>query len=160
VEDGHDGMTIERVSTEADLDDVAALEAASFPNPWTRDLLAAQVAQPDVARVYILRAGGRAAAFCACWFIHDELHINTIAVEPALRRAGLGTRLLRHVFAEGASAGVRRATLEVRRSNLAALRLYERLGFTVEGVRPRYYTNPEDDALILWREHLETFAAP
>ena len=73
-----------------DLDAVAALEAASFTNPWTREMLERELRQSDVARVYVLRAAGRrVAAFCACWFVHDELHINTIAVDPALRRRGL-----------------------------------------------------------------------
>ena len=105
------------------------------------------------ARVYVLRLpDARVAAFCSCWVIVDELHINTIAVDMSRRRQGLGRALMQHILTAVAGEGVRRATLEVRRSNLAALRLYEDLGFEVAGVRKRYYTNPEEDALILWRE--------
>jgi ribosomal-protein-alanine N-acetyltransferase len=148
---------IERVTGEADLDAVAALESASFSNPWTREALARELRHSDVARVYVLRAGERrVAAFCACWIVFDELHINTIAVDTGCRRQGLATRLLAHVFAEAASAGATRATLEVRRSNAAALALYRGLGFSVAAVRPRYYSQPEEDALILWREGLPT----
>ena len=147
--------TIERLTGDEDLDAVAALEAESFSNPWTRDMLARELRQSDVARVYVLRARGkRVAAFCACWIIFDELHINTIAVDPALRRQGLETTLLEHVMADAAREGAAGVTLEVRRSNEAAIRLYEQLGFTVEAVRPRYYTSPEEDALILWRRGL------
>ena len=148
-------IVIERMS-DADLDAVASLESASFTNPWTREMLAHELERSEVTRVYVLRMPGRRiAAFCACWVVYDELHINTIAVEGSLRRHGLATRLMRHVMREAAREGACRATLEVRRSNAAALALYERLGFAVTAVRPRYYSQPEEDALILWRETLD-----
>ena len=149
-------FVIERVTGDADLDGIVALEAVSFTNPWSRDMLARELVQSAVSRLYVLRTVDRAvAAFCLCWLIVDELHINTIAVDPALRRHGLATRLIRHVMAEAVLGGARRATLEVRRSNTAALALYERLGFAVCAVRPGYYSAPDEDALILWREGLE-----
>jgi [ribosomal protein S18]-alanine N-acetyltransferase len=145
-------MIVERLSSDEDLDAVVALETASFTNPWTREMLARELEQPTSARVYVLRLPGvPVAAFCSCWVIGDELHVNTIAVEEGRRRHGLGRSLMLHVLADVAREGVRRATLEVRRSNLPAQRLYERLGFAVAGVRKRYYTHPEEDALILWR---------
>ena len=147
--------TIERLSGAEDLNAVAALEAACFATPWTRDMLAREFGQPDVARIYVLRTPAqRVSAFCACWLIVDELHINTLAVDPSQRRKGLALRLIRHVLSDAAASGATRATLEVRRSNEAALGLYRRLGFTVEAVRPRYYSQPEEDGLILWREGL------
>jgi [ribosomal protein S18]-alanine N-acetyltransferase len=148
-----DTMQIERLSGSEDLDAVAALEAESFTNPWTREMLERELTQSDVARIYVLRLPGiRVAAFCACWVVADELHINTIAVSPAFRRQGLAKALLAHVLSSTSSEGIRRATLEVRRSNVAARRLYECLGFSLMAVRTRYYTQPEEDALILWRE--------
>jgi len=92
--------------------------------------------------------------FCSFWRVLDELHINNLAVMPGVRGGGAGTALLHAVLREGARMGARRATLEVRRSNDAARRLYERLGFTVAGVRRAYYTSPVEDALVLWRENL------
>ena len=146
-------MQIERLGSREDLEAVAALEAESFTNPWTREMLERELAQSDVARIYVLRMPGTpVAAFCACWVVADELHINTIAVNPALRRQGLARALLGHVLTSTMGEGIRRATLEVRRSNEPALRLYERLGFAVMAVRSRYYTQPEEDALILWRD--------
>ena len=145
------GVVIDRLAGDADLDAVAALEAESFTNPWTRDMLAHELRNADVARVYVLRLPGqRVAAFCSCWVIFDELHINTIAVDPARRRLGLGTQLMKHVLADAARDGARRATLEVRRSNAPAQKLYERLGFHLVAVRPAYYTHPVEDGLILW----------
>lgn len=152
--------SIARLVEVDDLAEVAALEAASFSNPWTGDMLARELRNADVARIYVLRGpDSRIVGFCACWFVADELHINTLAVAAERRRQGLATRLLYFVFAEAAAAGVRRATLEVRRSNEAALRLYQRLGFTVKAVRPRYYRHPEEDGLVLWRDDLP-FAPP
>ena len=146
-------MVIEQIHDERDLDDVSALEAAAFTNPWTREMRAGELARNPFARVYVLRLpGARVAAFCACWLVVDELHINTIAVAEAHRRQGLALALMRHILTAVSSEGVKRATLEVRRSNEAAQRLYEKLGFVHAGVRSGYYTQPDEDALILWRD--------
>lgn len=152
-------MRVERLqdpAAEADIDAVVALETASFTNPWTRDALVWELGNSDVTRVYLLRDdGGQVAAFCTCWVIFDELHINTLAVAPDYRRRGMATTLLEYVLAEAVTAGVTKATLEVRASNTAAIALYERLGFYVAARRPNYYTKPEEDGLILWREKLD-----
>jgi len=146
-------VRIERVTDERDLDAIVALEAQSFTNPWSRETLEWELHNSDVTFVYVLRGDdGQIVAFCVCWIVFEELHINTLAVAPAERRRGHATRLLRHVMAEAASRSATRATLEVRASNTAALALYERLGFRVAATRPRYYSQPEEDALILWRE--------
>ena len=84
----------------------------------------------------------------------DELHINNLAVAPGRRRQGVGSALLQHVLREGTRTGAARATLEVRESNEIALALYERFGFTVAGVRRAYYSNPSEDALVLWKEKI------
>ena len=118
-------------------------------------MLARQLAESQTTRVFVLRLPDvPVAAFCSCWFLVDELHVNTVVVDFPFRRQGLGFLLMHHVLVDAARAGVRRATLEVRESNVAARRLYERLGFTVTAKRPKYYTEPEEDALILWRENL------
>jgi ribosomal-protein-alanine N-acetyltransferase len=148
---------LDRDFADADVDAVAALESASFTNPWSRDTLTWELRNSDVTRAYLLRDDdGRILAFCVCWVIFEELHINTLAVAPAERRRGLGSMLMRHTMADAGTAGVTKATLEVRASNQAALGLYERLGFTVAARRPRYYTNPDEDGLILWKEGLGT----
>lgn len=147
--------SISRLAGDAELDRVVALEAASFANPWTREMLARELRHSDVTRVYVVKLqDGRVVAFCACWLVVDEVHINTLAVEEGERRQGIATALLEHVLADLAAAGATHATLEVRRSNAAALHLYERLGFAVAAVRSRYYSHPEEDALVLWRHNL------
>lgn len=148
-------ILIERLTREADLDLVASLEARCFSNPWTRDMLARQLAESQTTRVFLLRLpGAPVAAFCSCWFLVDELHVNTVVVDFPFRRQGFGRLLMHHVLADAARSGARRATLEVRESNQAARGLYEGLGFTVTAKRPNYYTQPEEDALILWHEDL------
>lgn len=149
------GWTIERVLDEQALADVVALQASSFSNPWTPDALRWELEHSPVSRLYVLRSEtGEVAAFCACWLLVDELHINSLAVAPAWRQQGLGSRLMRGVLDLARKEGAARATLEVRRSNDAARALYERLGFQVEAIRPDYYTNPREDALILWLRDL------
>jgi ribosomal-protein-alanine N-acetyltransferase len=151
-------MRVERLTdatADAEIDAVAALETESFTNPWTRETLVWELRNSDVTRAYLLRNDeDRVVAFCLCWVIFDELHINTVAVAPSDRRQGLAIALLRQVIAEAVRAGASKATLEVRASNTAALGLYERLGFHVAARRAGYYTKPEEDALILWRENL------
>jgi [ribosomal protein S18]-alanine N-acetyltransferase len=153
-------MRVERLrdpGADADIDAIVALESESFTNPWSRQTLVWELQNSDVTLVYVLRRDDeRIAAFCVCWIIFDELHINTVAVAPADRRHGFATALLRQVMAEAAAKGAQKATLEVRASNKSALALYEQLGFHVAAKRPGYYTKPEEDALILWRDNLDT----
>jgi ribosomal-protein-alanine N-acetyltransferase len=153
-------MRVERLRDpggDADIDAIVALETDSFTNPWSRDTLVWELRNSDVTLVYVLRRDDeRIAAFCVCWIIFDELHINTLAVAPADRRQGYATALLREVMKDAAAKGAQKATLEVRASNQSALALYERLGFRIAANRPGYYTKPQEDALILWRDSLDT----
>ena len=150
-----EAWTIERLTSAAELDVVLAIEQESFSNPWTKDMYLAELGHEGISYCYVIRsAAGDVVGFCSFWRVLEELHINNLAVTPAARGRGAGTTLLRHVLREGARLGAHRATLEVRRSNDAAQRLYARLGFSVAGVRRAYYSNPIEDALVLWREGL------
>jgi len=144
---------IEPLGDDADLEGVLAVEAESFSNPWTREMYTWELQNRSVCHIFLARtAECRVAGFCAFWLVFDEVHINNVALRPQFRAQGIGTALLQHVLAEARRLGARRATLEVRASNEGARRLYERLGFYVAGVRRHYYTEPVEDALILWRE--------
>jgi ribosomal-protein-alanine N-acetyltransferase len=144
---------IEALISPAQIDEVLAVEEASFTNPWTREMYLAELENRSISFCYLAREDeGNVVGFCSFWRVLDELHINNLAVLPAFRRAGVASALLARVLVEGAKLGTRRATLEVRRSNEAARLLYERFGFSIAGVRRGYYTNPVEDALILWRE--------
>jgi ribosomal-protein-alanine N-acetyltransferase len=144
---------IEPLGDEQDLEGVLEVEAESFSNPWTRDMYAWELQNRSVCHIFLVRTGAcRVAGFCAFWLVFDEVHINNVALRPEFRAQGIGTALLERVLAEARRLGARRATLEVRASNARARRLYERLGFYVAGVRRNYYTDPVEDALILWRD--------
>lgn len=147
---------IDTLKSPQEIEDILRIEALSFTNPWTKDMYLSELEHRDVTAFYIARdAVGEPVGFCSVWRVLDELHINNLAVLPERRRAGVATALLERVLADGAVRGAHRATLEVRRSNGAALRLYEGFGFAVAGVRRGYYTHPEEDALVLWRESVQ-----
>lgn len=147
--------TIVRLTSLAEIDGVLAIEEASFTNPWTREMYVAEFDHRDVSLCYLARNTDQlVVGFCSVWRVMDELHINNLAVAPPYRRTGVATALLEHVMGEGANLGAVRATLEVRRSNEPARRLYERFGFSVSGIRRAYYTKPVEDALVLLREGL------
>lgn len=145
-------LTIALFDLDRDLDGVMAVDAASFVNHWTREMFLWEARNSDVARVFVARDEREVVAYCAVWVIFDELHINNLAVLPEWRRRGVARRLLTAVLAAGREEGAVRATLEVRESNLPAIALYTAFGFEPRGRRPRYYTQPEEDALILWLE--------
>ena len=145
------GLSIAR-ALPSDIADVESLQRSTFTNPWGAAAIRWELDNTDVARLYVMRAPqGGLAGYCACWIVFDELHINSLAIDPALRRRGLARTLLLHVLAEARAAGATSSTLEVRASNVAARQLYEGLGFTVEAVRRDYYQQPREDALILWK---------
>ena len=144
---------IEPLADETDLEGVLEVESESFTNPWTRAMYAWELQNRSVCHIYVARTREcPVAGFCAFWLVLEEIHINNVAVRPQFRGAGIGSALLHYVLAEAKELGARRATLEVRASNVAARRLYERLGFYVAATRRNYYTNPVEDALILWRD--------
>ncbi len=147
-------FSIELLEGESDLNGVLEVERESFTSPWTREMYAWELQNRAVCHIYVVRTPEcRVAGFCAFWLVFDEIHINNLALRPQYRGQGCGTALMRHILAEAERLGARRATLEVRSGNAGALRLYERLGFYVAGTRRNYYTNPVEDALILWRDH-------
>jgi len=144
---------IDPLDGDEDLDGVLAVEEETFTNPWTKDMYAWELQNRSVCHIFVVRTKDQpVVGFCAFWLVVDEIHINNVAIRAVLRGRGIGTSLMHRVFEEARRLGARRATLEVRRSNEGARRLYERLGFYVSGTRPNYYTNPVEDALILWRE--------
>ena len=145
---------IELLDGQSDLDGVLEVEGESFTSPWTREMYAWELQNRSVCHIYIVRTPEcPVAGFCAFWLVFDEIHVNNLALRPQYRGHGYGTALMQHVLAEARRLGARRATLEVRAGNAGALRLYERLGFFVAGTRRNYYTNPVEDALILWRDN-------
>jgi [ribosomal protein S18]-alanine N-acetyltransferase len=141
---------ITRLDGAADLDAVLEIDQASFSSPWTREMYHEEL-RNDRSFIFVARrAECPVVGYCSFWVILDEIHVNNIATRPEWRRRGIGRDLVKHVLGEGWTRGCHAATLEVRRSNMAALRLYESVGFVEQGVRRRYYRDPDEDALVLW----------
>ena len=134
-------------ATAADLDAICEIEQHSFPRPWPRATFEAELAR-DVGRLIVLRDPS-VIGFCNYWLVAGEVHILSIAMHPDHRRRGLAGKLLAHALAEGIAAGCTIATLEVRRSNKPAPALYERAGFVTVHVRPQYYQDNNEDALVM-----------
>jgi ribosomal-protein-alanine N-acetyltransferase len=148
-------LQITQLTSADQIPSVLEIETASFTSPWTREMYLAELENRNVSYCFLASFdNGPAIGFCSFWRVLDELHINNLAVLPDFRHRGVGAELLAFVLNEGARLGALRATLEVRRSNTPALMLYERYGFTVAGIRRDYYTNPQEDALILWKDQL------
>src|SRR5438874_611695 len=146
---------VEPLTSRSEIDAVLSIEEASFTSPWTREMYLAEFDNTGISYFYLAKTPlGEIIGFCSFWRVLDELHINNLAVAPEHRRSGVAIALLSHVLRDGASLGAHRATLEVRHSNTAAQRLYERFGFAVAGVRRAYYSTPVEDALVLWKEGL------
>ena len=136
----------------ADLDGIQEVDRLCFPSPWTRAMYEEELRHAGTAFIIVLRTGAtRLAGYCSYRLVAGELQINNVAVRPECRGKGYGRALVEHALGHGRAAGALTAFLEVRRSNLAAQRLYVSLGFVQVGERLRYYSHPEEDGLVLAR---------
>ena len=131
-----------------DLDAVDEIERHSFKTPWPAQVFAEELAR-EWARVDVARERGRVVGFVDYWLVQDEVHLLAIATHPDMRRKGVARRLLDHLLDLSRARNSALVTLEVRRSNVPAIGLYERAGFVVVGVRPRYYAEDNEDALVM-----------
>jgi ribosomal-protein-alanine N-acetyltransferase len=141
-----------------DVPSVVAIEKRSFPLPWSENSFRSDLTTNSAAHLLVAEqkngAGRRIAGYAAYWLVVDEAHLSTLAVDPELRRQGIGERILRDAMLHAARNGADMMTLEVRVSNEAARRLYEKLGFRVVGRRPRYYKDNLEDAILMTSERL------
>ena len=142
-----------RRMTMDDVDGVAAVEAATFPTPWSRDAFASEV-KNVAARYLVAEKDGRVIGYAGAWIILDESHITNIAVLKDERGQGIGRQLTHGLLQYLSNLGAAYATLEVRKSNEIAQSLYKSLGFIKLGVRKRYYEDNGEDALIMVCDHL------
>ena len=137
-----------------DLPAVEAIERASFTTPWPRQAYRSELEHNRLAQYLVVRAADEVIAYAGMWMMVDEAHITTFAVHPAWRRQRIGEQLLLNLVDIARDRQAREVTLEVRLSNLAARRLYEKYGFRPVGLRPNYYSDDREDALIMTTEPL------
>ncbi|MER3418782.1 MAG: ribosomal-protein-alanine N-acetyltransferase, partial [Chloroflexota bacterium] len=137
-----------------DLPEVEAIERASFTTPWPPNAYRSELEDNRLASYLVARVEGQVVGYAGMWLMVDEAHITTFAVHPGWRRRRIGERLLLAMLDLAAARRAREATLEVRVSNLAARRLYEKYGFRPVGIRPSYYSDDGEDAIVMTTEPL------
>lgn len=137
-----------------DVTEVHRIEAASFPMPWPDYAFRQELQTNRLAHYLVVRSGNETVAYGGLWLLVDEAHITTFAVLPEWRRRGIGGRLMVALMDLALRLKARVMTLEVRLSNRPARDLYAHFGFKPVGVRPRYYSDNGEDALIMTTEEL------
>lgn len=135
----------------ADLDQVCALEAMMFKTPWSRQSFEHEISQNSYSLPWVIAERDRIVAYSVAWLIVDEMHIGNLAVDPAYRKRGIASWLLQNIINKADRSAVRQITLEVRRSNTAAISLYKKFAFEIVGVRKNYYEAEHEDALLMRR---------
>lgn len=134
-----------------DLDRVSQIEKECFSTPWSRDSFEDMI-DNEAALYMVAEDNGYIVANCGVIIAAGEGDICNVAVDPSYRKRGIAKLLLTRVMEEASKEmAVLSFTLEVRRSNTAAISLYEKLGFVNEGIRPGFYTSPKEDAVIFWK---------
>ncbi|MDR2295198.1 MAG: ribosomal protein S18-alanine N-acetyltransferase [Clostridiales Family XIII bacterium] len=140
-----------RAAARADAAAVAALEALCFSSPWSLKEILREIETNDVARYIVCAADGRLISYAGLWAVLGEGYITNVAVHPDFRGRGIGAAVLGALMDRTRRGdGIGDFTLEVRASNAAAIHLYEKAGFRAEGRRKNHYTEPLEDAIIMW----------
>lgn len=142
-----------RKMTEEDLQAVMDLEKASFKTPWSTELLRREL-DHEWSTILLVEeprpeGGLELLGLAIFWIVHDELHVLNVATAPQHRRRGVGRVVMEEALSRARARGCSLATLEVRRSNEAAIQLYKSLGFRPVGVRPNYYVDEGEDAIVM-----------
>ncbi len=149
---------ITRVSLEsmqlADLPRVLEIEGQSFRTPWPHEAYMHELKENRLAAYIVARVEQELVGYAGMWVIIDEAHITTIAVDPVHRGEHIGERLLVGLIDGALARGARWMTLEVRKSNVVAQRLYKKYGFREIGVRKGYYSDNREDAIVMWTGNL------
>lgn len=152
-------ILIDPVSVEpmrgTDVEAVSRIEQRSYPTPWHAHAYHTEIGN-RAACYLVARLGGKVVGYCGMWVIMDEAHITTLAVAPEQRGKKIGERLLLALLDEAYLMGASRATLEVRERNIAAQCLYRKYGFRDAAMRKNYYSDNNENALVMWVDDIHT----
>ena len=141
-----------RIAKSSDLDDIYDLDVQTFAMPWSKEALSYDILENDDAFVIVAEYEGEFAGYADIWTVLDEADLNSIAVRVDFRRKGIGDAIMLAMTEMLSANGVATINLEVRVSNMPAIKLYKKCGFNECGVRPGYYLDNGEDALIMKRE--------
>lgn len=136
--------------TEFDIDDVVSIEKKSFTSPWSKEIFYREVVENSYAYYFIVTLDQKIVGYAGMWIVIDDAQITNIAVLPDYRGRRIGERLLYYIMQYAKSVGVQRLSLEVRVSNIIAQKLYRKYGFVPGGIRKNYYTDNQEDAIVMW----------
>jgi len=131
-----------------DIDRVLKIEQASFSQPYSRELFEEELLL-DLAHPCVMKAGEALVGFMDYWVVRDEAHLITLAIDPSYRRLGLASKFMVHLIGEARAKKVLKIFLDVRKSNAAAITLYEKFGFERIGIRKKYYSDNNEDAIVM-----------
>lgn len=131
-----------------DMGEVLSIERASFPTPWSETMFREELAFPLCHDLVAVSEEG-IAGYISFIIVHDEIHLRNIAVRGDMKRRGVASMLLTEMFRVSSGKGAHWCTLEVRKSNAAAITMYKKFGFVISGTRPRYYSDTHEDALVM-----------
>lgn len=136
----------------SDIEAVYIIECRSFSTPWSIESFHKEINENKLAHYYVVEEAGKIIAYGGMWVIIDESHVTNIAVLPEYRGKGIGNILVENMIEAARLMDVFNMTLEVRVTNESAIKLYEKHGFERSGVRPNYYKENNEDALIMWKK--------
>lgn len=148
-----------RLATLDDLEDLVTIDRQCFGKLWSRDQYLREIESPNSDIVLVVSNAASdpqpvtpsILAYGCCWAIVDEAHITVLGTHPDYQRRGYARQVLQQLLVHARDRQLKRATLEVRASNQAAIALYESFGFEEAGRRKKYYSDTQEDALILWK---------
>ena len=138
-----------RALTEADIPDIVAIEATAFYDAWNENMLRNEL-DNALTTYLVMESEGKIIGYAGFWLVAGEAQVTRVAVQEELRGLGLGTRLTAAMVNKAWEMGAEAVTLEVRESNLAAQKAYLTCGFASEGIRPNYYEDNHENAVIMW----------
>ncbi|MDE2481034.1 MAG: ribosomal protein S18-alanine N-acetyltransferase [bacterium] len=139
----------------ADIAEVTRIEQTSFTTTWPTDAFYNELTTNKLAHYFVGRIGGKIVAYGGIWVIFEDSHVTTIAVDPGFRGRKYGEIMLLHLLDEAIERGATWMTLEVRESNVAAQTLYRKYGFTTVTTRKGYYSDNNENALVMWAGNLK-----
>lgn len=141
-----------RKMEEKDLDRIMEIEKDAFTTPWPKESFLLEITKNQLARYIVAEIDNVVVGYGGIWLILDEGHITNIAVESKYRKMGVGKAIVEGLIYLCGKQGIKAMTLEVRESNISAQNLYKKYGFVESGVRPKYYADDNEDAIIMWKK--------
>ena len=135
---------------EEDIDQILEVEHASFTTPWSREAFYNELHNNRFAVYIVLEENNKILGYCGAWIVIDEAHVTNVAILPEFRGRNLGEAILRKMMSVAREMGAKTMTLEVRVTNNVAQSLYRKLGFQNGGIRKNYYSDNQEDGLVMW----------